>query len=54
MKIARYEILYADAGFCNACFLKITTDDGLDRLVGIRRAHRHAGHLAGWCANNAT
>lgn len=40
MKIARYEILYADAGFCNACFLKITTDDG---VVGWSEFGEHTG-----------
>lgn len=40
MKIARTEILYADAGFCNACFLKITTDDG---LIGWSEFGEHTG-----------
>jgi L-alanine-DL-glutamate epimerase-like enolase superfamily enzyme len=40
LKIARYEIMYADAGFCTACFLKITTDDG---IVGWSEFGEHTG-----------
>ena len=33
MKIARIEDLHCDAGWRTFSFLKITTDDGIDRLV---------------------
>lgn len=40
MKITGHEILYANAGWRNACFLKITTDDG---LVGWSEFSEHTG-----------
>ena len=40
MKIAKIEDLHCDAGWRDFSFLKITTDDGHRRLVGIQRRLR--------------
>ena len=37
MKVTRIETLRCDAGWRMFSFLKVMTDDGLDRLVGIQR-----------------
>ncbi len=42
MKIARIEHIHGDAGFRRACFLKITTDDG---IVGWSEYSEHTGTL---------
>ena len=43
MRIAALECLHADAGHRNFDFLKVTTDDGLDRLERVQRILRRQG-----------